>query len=137
MPQSTQAGTSRDVPACPVSVQHVPEPASDILKAATTPVLTGIEPAMQITLPPEIQAIIENEIESGRFNTPDEVVIEALRHLQDATVPFIPDEWLSEARAQADRGEGRPLTEHVMRELLDRARDGAKRGLPVRDEVKY
>jgi Arc/MetJ-type ribon-helix-helix transcriptional regulator len=93
---------------------------------------------MNITLPPEAQAIIEREIESGRFATEEDVIVTALYQLSDTSdVPHVPDEWLIEARAQADRGETREFTEAVMRELLDRARSDAGKGLPVRDEVKY
>lgn len=38
---------------------------------------------MQITLPAEAQAIIEREIESGRYATPEDVIVDALKHLAD------------------------------------------------------
>ncbi|MBA2775259.1 MAG: hypothetical protein H0U31_00850 [Chloroflexia bacterium] len=90
---------------------------------------------MNITLTPEAQAIVDREIESGRYETVEAVVVQALYQLED--VPFVDDELLVEARAQADRGETRELTEEVMRELLDRARDSSREGKSVRDEVKY
>lgn len=90
---------------------------------------------MNITLPPEAQAIVDREIESGRYETVEAVVVQALYRLDDA--PFVDDDLLVEARARADRGETRELTEEVMRELLDRARDCSREGKSVRDEVKY
>lgn len=92
---------------------------------------------MQITLPPEVQEIIDREIEAGHYETPEEVVIDAFRHLEGATVPHVPEEWLIEARAQADRGEVRELTDQVWQEIRERARNDARRGKPIADEVKY
>jgi Arc/MetJ-type ribon-helix-helix transcriptional regulator len=90
---------------------------------------------MQITLPAEAQAIIEREIESGRYATREEVIVDALKHLDD--VPYVDDDLLVTAREQADRGEVRPLTEELMQELSVRARDNARLGKPIRDDVKY
>jgi Arc/MetJ-type ribon-helix-helix transcriptional regulator len=90
---------------------------------------------VNISLTPEAQAIVDREIESGRYETVETVVVQALYQLED--VPFVDDELLVEARAQADRGETRELTELVMRELLDRARDSSREEKSVRDEVKY
>lgn len=90
---------------------------------------------MQITLPPEAQAIIERELESGRYATEIDVIIDALKHLDD--VPYVDDSLLVTAREQADRGEVRPLTRAVMDELAARARENARLGKPVRDDVKY
>jgi Arc/MetJ-type ribon-helix-helix transcriptional regulator len=90
---------------------------------------------VNISLTPEAQAIVDREIESGRYETVETVVVQALYQLEN--VPFVDDELLVEARAQADRGETRELTELVMRELLDRARDSSREEKSVRDEVKY
>ena len=90
---------------------------------------------MNISLTPEAQAIVDREIESGRYETVETAVVQALYQLEN--VPFVDDELLVEARAQADRGETRELTEEVMRELLDRARDSSREEKSVRDEVKY
>ena len=90
---------------------------------------------MNISLTPEAQAIVDREIESGRYETVETVVVQALYQLEN--VPFVDDELLVEARTQADRGETRELTELVMRELLDRARDSSREEKSVRDEVKY
>ena len=75
--------------------------------------------AMQITLPPEAQAIVDREIESGRYESVEAVVVQALYQLDD--VSFVDDELLVEARAQADRGETRELTEEVWAEIRERA----------------
>lgn len=90
---------------------------------------------MQITVPPEAQAIIEHEIESGRFDTVQDVIVEALRHLDDA--PYVDDDLLITAREQADRGESTPWTDDYLERASRRARDNAARGHQVRDEIKY
>ncbi|MBA3274280.1 MAG: hypothetical protein H0T72_00690 [Chloroflexia bacterium] len=90
---------------------------------------------MQITLPAEAQAIIEREIESGRYATREDVIIDALKQLID--VPYVDDDLLITAREQAKRGEVRPLTEELMNELSARARENARLGKPIRDDVKY
>ncbi len=94
---------------------------------------------MQITLPAEAQAIIEREIESGRYATQEEVIVDALKHLDDDREVYDPmrDPILLESLAQAERGEARPLTKAVMDELGTRARENARLGKPIRDDVKY
>jgi Arc/MetJ-type ribon-helix-helix transcriptional regulator len=93
---------------------------------------------MQITLPPEAQAIIDREVESGRYASEVDVIVEALKHLDEhSDIPYVDNSLLILAREQADRGETRVLTEQVMEELLHRARESSVEARPVRDEVKY
>jgi Arc/MetJ-type ribon-helix-helix transcriptional regulator len=96
----------------------------------------GIEPVMQITLPPEAQAIVEREVASGRFASEADVIVEALLQLEGET-PHVDEELLITAHRQAEQGEGRPFTESVMKELLDRARSLANQGEPLRDDIAY
>lgn len=99
----------------------------------------GSETATHITLPPEAQAIIEREIESGRYTNETEVIIDAIRHLEDEQDAYDPmrDPKVLEAIAQADRGEARELTDEVWNEIRERAREDARRGVAVPDDVKY
>jgi Arc/MetJ-type ribon-helix-helix transcriptional regulator len=90
---------------------------------------------MDITLTPEAQAIVDREIESGRYETVEAVIVQALYQLDD--VAFVDDELLVEARAQVDRGETRELTEHVWAEIRERATKDARNGVPIPDNVKY
>ena len=92
---------------------------------------------MQITLSPEAQAVIDRKLASGDYDTAEAVINEALLHFPENGVPHVPDELLVAAREQSERGEGRPFTEVVMKELLARARSRANQGLPVRDDVTY
>lgn len=88
---------------------------------------------MQITLPADVQSIIVRNIESGRFPSMEDVIAEAVRQMD---TPRVSDELLVKALEEADRGEGRVLTEDVMRELSQRAHANARRGHKVREEVK-
>jgi len=94
---------------------------------------------MRITLPAEAQAIIEREIESGRYATQTDVIVDALKHLEDERGAYDPmrDPILLKSLAQAERGDGRPLTRDVMDELAARARENARAGKPIRDDVTY
>lgn len=89
---------------------------------------------MNITLPPDVKSNIDRQIESGHFVSTEEVIAEAVRQMEDLSVPA---ELLTTALEQSNRGEGRALTEEVMRELLARARTSAEQGHRVRDEVRY
>lgn len=94
---------------------------------------------MQITLPADAQAIIDREIESGRYATQTDVIIDALKQFEDERDIYDPmrDPILLKSLAQAERGEARPLTKAVMDELGARAREHARLGKPIRDDVKY
>lgn len=87
-----------------------------------------------VALPKDVQSIIDRNIASGRFPTNEAVIAEAVRHWDTESIP---DDVLEEARIEARRGEGRPLTREVMTELLQRARAQAQRGHLVREEVRY
>ncbi len=94
---------------------------------------------MQITLPADAQAIIDREIASGRYATREEVIVDALKQLDDGYGQYdaMSDPIFRASLAQADRGEVRPLTRAVMDELGARARENARLGKPIRDDVKY
>jgi len=89
---------------------------------------------MNITLPTDVQSIIDRNVESGRFPSMEDVIAEAVRQMD---TPPVSDDLLMTALEEANRGEGRVLTEDVMRELSQRARANARRGHKVRDDVKY
>ncbi|MBA3275824.1 MAG: hypothetical protein H0T72_08520 [Chloroflexia bacterium] len=87
---------------------------------------------MQITLPPHIQSYIKEQIETGRHETEQDVIVdvfEQVMHDYDA----MSDPKVLEAIAQADRGETRELTEEVWNEI----REDARLGKPIPDDVKY
>ena len=89
---------------------------------------------MNITLPTDVQSIIDRNVESGRFPSMEDVIAEAVRQMD---TPPVSDDLLMTALEEANRREGRVLIEDVMRELSQRARANARRGHKVRDDVKY
>jgi Arc/MetJ-type ribon-helix-helix transcriptional regulator len=100
----------------------------------------GIERIMaSITsaLPKELRAWIEQEVAAGHFESEAAVIVDAVRRAKDSSYRWEEDEDLVEAIANVERGETRPLTEHVMRELSDRARENARKGHQVKFDVTY
>jgi Arc/MetJ-type ribon-helix-helix transcriptional regulator len=93
---------------------------------------------MQITLPPEAQAIVDREIESGRYASVEEVIIDALFQLDfDPDSTYLPDEYLVTAREQVARGETVPVTDDLRRRILQDAAAAHARGDEISDDVVY
>lgn len=65
---------------------------------------------MSLTLPPEVQDLVEREFASGRYQTKDDVLLEAVCLLRDRNqqIRRLRSEILP-ALESLDRGEGRPL----------------------------
>ena len=93
---------------------------------------------MQITLPPEAQAIIDRKLASGEFATEEEIITSALFTLDLADrVPSVPQEMVADALEQIKRGQTVAWTDDFMERASTRARENARRGKPVSDDVKY
>lgn len=94
---------------------------------------------MQIVLPNEIKSFVEREVASGRYDDEQQVIVEALRRLADD----VPDdrvtvaEAIADSLAQMERGEVVPYTETFLAESAERARENARLGRKVSDDVKY
>jgi Arc/MetJ-type ribon-helix-helix transcriptional regulator len=80
---------------------------------------------MNISLSPQTQKLLEEQMRKGRFATPDEAMQTALRALDGSTGEDYADldsetrDAIEQAEAEYDRGEGRPW-EEVREELLAR-----------------
>ncbi len=94
---------------------------------------------MQITLPAEAQAIIEREILSGRYTSVIDVIVDALKHLDDEPYVYdaMSDPKVLEAIAQADRGEVYELNDELRADIRRQAREDARLGKRIPDDVKY
>lgn len=94
---------------------------------------------MQITLPPEVQTIIDRELESGRFATQEDVIVEALKQLDHESETYDPmrDPQVKEVIRQMERGETRELTEEVWAEIREKANEDARNRAPIPDDIKY
>jgi Arc/MetJ-type ribon-helix-helix transcriptional regulator len=91
---------------------------------------------MQITLPPEAQAIIDRKLATGEFATVTDVIVSALEHF-DIESTFIPDHYLVAARDQVARGEAVEVTEELRRQIREDVRAAYERGDVISDDVTY
>ncbi|HEV2065954.1 MAG TPA: hypothetical protein VGR08_03895 [Thermomicrobiales bacterium] len=94
---------------------------------------------MNIALPEHIRRFVEQEVESGRFENEQQVIVTALESMADdrRISPDVLAELIAEPLAQAERGEVKEVTEGLMDDLVRRAKANAARGHKVRDEIKY
>jgi putative addiction module CopG family antidote len=83
----------------------------------------GVEESMTIRLKPEIEALIERDVQRGSYQSSDDFVEEAVRQLHDQ------EEWLAENRARitadiedgyASAQRGELLTPDEVRSHLER-----------------
>jgi antitoxin ParD1/3/4 len=73
---------------------------------------------MSVTLPPQLEAIIREKVESGLYSDPETVVREALRLLDEQDRRLIRlRESLIEAEQEFERGEGEEWTPALMERL--------------------
>jgi Arc/MetJ-type ribon-helix-helix transcriptional regulator len=88
-------------------------------------------------LPTHLRDFVEREIAAGHYETETEVIEDALIRLADDADRMTVGEAVAEALAQADRGEGRELTDAVFDELLAESEHAAGSGILVRDDIRY
>jgi Arc/MetJ-type ribon-helix-helix transcriptional regulator len=74
---------------------------------------------MELTLTPELEAEIQQQLDSGRFHTPVEVLVTAMGALRDST----PDENLEDFNAKLQEGiddidQGRTYSEEEARAYI-------------------
>ena len=81
-------------------------------------------PAMNVSLTPELQKIIQAKVESGLYNNASEVVREAIRQM-DSNQELLHElklarlkEALADGLEQIDKGETRPYTHKDLRRDL-------------------
>jgi antitoxin ParD1/3/4 len=91
---------------------------------------------MNVSLTPQLEAMIRAKVESGMYNNASEVVREALRIMER-------EEKLHRLRGevqlgfdQLDRGERIPFTSQTMERLRREAEENTRLGKPVSDVVK-
>jgi putative addiction module CopG family antidote len=88
---------------------------------------------MKLELNPQMQKFIDDEVRSGRYDSPEGVVRQALALLK-AQVDLTPDDveelrrMLAPAIAQADRGELTPLDMDDVKRKAEAIRAGRRAG---------
>jgi antitoxin ParD1/3/4 len=78
---------------------------------------------MNISLTPELEQFVDEQVSSGQYQSPSEVVINALSALKEAEAARIRDleELQTQLRVgitQLDRGEGKPWDAEQMKQHL-------------------
>ncbi|MGH2534284.1 MAG: type II toxin-antitoxin system ParD family antitoxin [Thermomicrobiales bacterium] len=80
---------------------------------------------MSVQLAPQIEAMIQQKVETGPYDDADAVVREALRLLEDRDRRL---QRLREAVAEGEWGEGIPVTPELLEELKQSSIRRAKAG---------
>jgi antitoxin ParD1/3/4 len=89
-----------------------------------------------LTIPPELEALIREKVESGKYSSPNDVVREALKALDERDKLHRLREMIADADAQIARGEGIPWTPETMDRLRREADENVRAGKPIKDEIK-
>ncbi|HEV2065956.1 MAG TPA: hypothetical protein VGR08_03905 [Thermomicrobiales bacterium] len=94
---------------------------------------------MNIALPEHIRRFVEQEVESGRFEDEQQVIVTALEWMADdhRTDPDVLAELIAEPLAQVERGETTPWSDDLMDRLSQEAERNAGLGHQVPDDIKY
>jgi antitoxin ParD1/3/4 len=91
---------------------------------------------MSIQLPSSVEETIQRRVESGRYHDAAEVVIEALRLLDERDQIVRLRDALSVAQEQVRQGQVYELTIELLDEIRREADDADRLGLPISDDVK-
>jgi antitoxin ParD1/3/4 len=83
---------------------------------------------MNVSLTPELEAMIHKRVETGRYNNASEVVRDALRHLEEFERTEHLRSLLAEALEEAQRGDLVEWTPELMDEIDRRAEERFLRG---------
>ena len=90
---------------------------------------------MSVTLAPELEATIQEQIESGRYPGAIEVVREALRLLEERDRLDHLRALIAEAEAEVARGEVVAWTPDLHNRIMRKAEADARAGRPIPDYV--
>jgi antitoxin ParD1/3/4 len=91
---------------------------------------------MNVTLNPELEALVRQKVESGDFTDETSVVQEALLLLEKRDRLRRLRASLDLADEQIDRGEGVEWTPELLDRLTAEAKENARSGKPINDDVK-
>ena len=94
---------------------------------------------MNITLPPDAQAIIDREIEAGHYATEADVIVTALKYLDIEHPGYDPmhDPKIVEAIAQSERGDVHEWNDALRAQIRREAKEDTRLGKPIPDDIKY
>jgi len=89
---------------------------------------------MNVRLTPQLEAVIQQKVASGRYTSASEVVREALQLLDEREQFHRLKAAIDVGRAEIARGEGVPWSLTSMAELSREADEEDQRGLPLDDD---
>ena len=93
---------------------------------------------MQVTLKPQIEAMVRRQVESGRYHSESVVITDALQRMlanEDNRIERLRAAVMEDFE-QAERWETIPYTPELMERLKREATDDARAGKPIPDEVR-
>jgi antitoxin ParD1/3/4 len=92
---------------------------------------------MNVKLSPELEELIRQKVESGLYSDASEVVLEAVRQLdeRDRRLAWLRSE-VAKGLEDIELGDTVPYTPELMEEINERAYENARKGKPVKDAVK-
>ena len=90
---------------------------------------------MNVSLTPELEAMIRQQVDSGRYNSASEVVREALRLLEEHQRVQHLRSLLAVGLEQAQRGELVEFTPELLEDIHRRAEEGFRRGEKPKPDV--
>jgi putative addiction module CopG family antidote len=90
---------------------------------------------MTVTLPPELDALVQEKVEAGPYATPAEVIAEALRLLDERDRRERLRASLIEAEAEIDRGDSAEWTPDLMATLVREADELSRQGVQPDPDV--
>ena len=90
---------------------------------------------MNVSLTPQLEAMIRERVESGRYNNASEVVREALRLLEEREQLEHLRSLLAVGLVQSRRGEAVEFTPEYMEDLHQRAKEALRRGDKPKPDV--
>lgn len=90
---------------------------------------------MIVDLTPQLEAIIREKVDSGRYNDASEVVAEAIRRLDEHDRRERLGAAIAAGLEQIERGEVIPWTDDFMERLIQEADEEDRQGLPICPDV--
>ncbi|MGB0720098.1 MAG: ribbon-helix-helix domain-containing protein [Bdellovibrionales bacterium] len=91
-------------------------------------------------LPEKDREFIKSQVHEGYYASEIEVVRDAVRRLREKTREEAVSnlrQLIMKGHEQLERGEGQVLDRALMEQIAQDAKEHARQGLPIKDEVKY
>jgi antitoxin ParD1/3/4 len=90
---------------------------------------------MSVTLTPELEALIDELLATGRYANAGDVIEQAVRQLEERERRLRLQASVTEGFAAIERGEGVALTPELWEEIERDADEADRQGLPINPDV--